>query len=87
MYALNISYCFSPQAFVHDPLINWRLFNFNEVPQVSNYGNAHAHAVVSSEEAAASRELVQPLRGARERELLQVASSFPPMSLTLAASL
>jgi len=75
----------SPQAFVHDPLINWRLFNFNEVPQVSNYGNAHA--VVSSEEAAANRELVQPLRGARERELLQVASSFPPMSLTLAASL
>ncbi|CAL5404542.1 unnamed protein product [Camellia sinensis] len=22
-------------AFVHDPLINWRLFNFNEVPQIS----------------------------------------------------
>jgi FKBP12-rapamycin complex-associated protein len=69
---------FSPQAFVHDPLINWRLFNFNEVPQVSNYGNAHAHTVVSSEEAGANRELMQPQRGARERELLQVASSFHP---------
>lgn len=65
--------CF--QAFVHDPLINWRLFNFNEVPQVSNYGNAHAHTVVSSEEAAPSEELMQPPRGAREKELLQVASS------------
>jgi len=62
------------EAFVHDPLINWRLFNFNEVPQVSNYGNAHA--VVSSEEAAANRELVQPLRGARERELLQAVNQL-----------
>jgi FKBP12-rapamycin complex-associated protein len=64
------------EAFVHDPLINWRLFNFNEVPQVSNYGNAHAHAVVSSEEAAANRELMQPQRGAREKELLQAVNQL-----------
>jgi FKBP12-rapamycin complex-associated protein len=60
---------------VHDPLINWRLFNFNEVPQVTNYGNAHSHTVVNSEEAA-NRELMQPPRGARERELLQVCLLF-----------
>jgi FKBP12-rapamycin complex-associated protein len=60
------------EAFVHDPLINWRLFNFNEVPQVPNYGNANGHTVVSSEEASANRELMQPHRGVRERELLQV---------------
>lgn len=75
---LSISEYFAfvlPQAFVHDPLINWRLFNFNEVPQVSNYGNAHAHTV-NSEEAAANRDLVQPQRGARERELLQVLFFF-----------
>nr|CAB3461729.1 unnamed protein product [Digitaria exilis] len=64
------------EAFVHDPLINWRLFNFNEVPQVSNYGNAHAHTVVSSEEAAANQELVQPQRGTRERELLQAVNQL-----------
>lgn len=44
---------------------------------MSNYGNAHAHTVVSSEEAVANRELMQPQRGARERELLQVACSSP----------
>ncbi|CAN7105080.1 unnamed protein product [Brassica rapa subsp. narinosa] len=27
------------EAFVHDPLINWRLFNFNEVPQLALLGN------------------------------------------------
>ncbi|XP_006654171.1 serine/threonine-protein kinase TOR [Oryza brachyantha] len=63
------------EAFVHDPLINWRLFNFNEVPQVTNYGNAHSHAVVNSEEAA-NRELMQPPRGARERELLQAVNQL-----------
>uniref|UniRef100_A0A0D9WE66 Serine/threonine-protein kinase TOR n=1 Tax=Leersia perrieri TaxID=77586 RepID=A0A0D9WE66_9ORYZ len=63
------------EAFVHDPLINWRLFNFNEVPQVTNYGNAHSHTVVNSEEAA-NRELMQPPRGARERELLQAVNQL-----------
>jgi hypothetical protein len=70
MYLSNFLH--PPQAFVHDPLINWRLFNFNEVPQVPNYGNANGHTVVSSEEASTNRELLQPHRGVRERELLQV---------------
>ncbi|KAK1369657.1 Serine/threonine-protein kinase TOR [Heracleum sosnowskyi] len=53
------------EAFVHDPLINWRLFNFNEVPQM------HVPPVVNIDETASNRELLQPQRGARERELLQ----------------
>uniref|UniRef100_A0ACD5YBT4 Uncharacterized protein n=1 Tax=Avena sativa TaxID=4498 RepID=A0ACD5YBT4_AVESA len=62
------------EAFVHDPLINWRLFNFDEVPQVSNYGNSHTNAVVSSEEAAPNEELMQPPRGALQKELLQAVN-------------
>ncbi|XP_050232506.1 serine/threonine-protein kinase TOR isoform X2 [Mercurialis annua] len=58
------------EAFVHDPLINWRLFNFNEVPQMSTFANTHAPAAVNAEDSATSRELLQPQRGARERELL-----------------
>ncbi|MQL76783.1 hypothetical protein Taro_009170 [Colocasia esculenta] len=64
------------KAFVHDPLINWRLFNFNEVPQMQNFGNTHIHPVVNSDESAPSRELPQPLRGARERELLQAVNQL-----------
>lgn len=64
------------EAFVHDPLINWRLFNFNEVPQMSTLGNAHAPAVVNTEEAAQNKELPQPQRGARERELLQAVNQL-----------
>lgn len=64
------------EAFVHDPLINWRLFNFNEVPQMANYGNSHVHPVVNSDESAANRDLPQPLRGARERELLQAVNQL-----------
>jgi FKBP12-rapamycin complex-associated protein len=60
------------QAFVHDPLINWRLFNFNEVPQTAMFANSHVPPVVEAEEPAPNRELPQPQRGARERELLQV---------------
>ena len=60
------------QAFVHDPLINWRLINFNEVPQMSIFASTHVTAVVNAEETAPSKELAQPQRGARERELLQV---------------
>ncbi|KAL9244759.1 hypothetical protein vseg_018491 [Gypsophila vaccaria] len=59
------------EAFVHDPLINWRLFNFNEVPQI-----AHAPAVVESEETSASANLPQPQRGAREKELLQAVNQL-----------
>ncbi|KAJ3676103.1 hypothetical protein LUZ60_003515 [Juncus effusus] len=66
------------EAFVHDPLINWRLFNFNEVPQVSNIGNAYVHPVVNSEESnnVKNEDLPQPLRGAREKELLQAVNQL-----------
>lgn len=64
------------EAFVHDPLINWRLFNFNEVPQMSALASAHLAAVVNSDESAANRELLHPLRGARERELLQAVNQL-----------
>lgn len=67
---------FSFQAFVHDPLINWRLFNFNEVPQMSTLASAHVPPVVNSEESSSDRELLQPQRGARERELLQVSINY-----------
>lgn len=59
------------QAFVHDPLINWRLF-----PQVSMFAGTHVLPVVNAEETNPNRELPQPQRGARERELLQVFKKF-----------
>ncbi|XP_062021485.1 serine/threonine-protein kinase TOR [Rosa rugosa] len=64
------------EAFVHDPLINWRLFNFNEVPQVAMLANSHVPPVVDAEEPAPARELPQPQRGARERELLQAVNQL-----------
>ncbi|XP_024933499.1 serine/threonine-protein kinase TOR isoform X2 [Ziziphus jujuba] len=64
------------EAFVHDPLINWRLFNFNEVPQMSMLSSTHVAAVVNAEEPAANRELPHPQRGARERELLQAVNQL-----------
>ncbi|XP_004292060.1 PREDICTED: serine/threonine-protein kinase TOR [Fragaria vesca subsp. vesca] len=64
------------EAFVHDPLINWRLFNFNEVPQVATLANSHAPPVVEAEEPTPARELLQPQRGARERELLQAVNQL-----------
>ncbi|KAL3747797.1 hypothetical protein ACJRO7_016586 [Eucalyptus globulus] len=54
------------EAFVHDPLINWRLF-----PKLSMLASAHVPSIMNSEESSQSRELAQPQRGARERELLQ----------------
>ncbi|KAF3971928.1 hypothetical protein CMV_004520 [Castanea mollissima] len=59
------------EAFVHDPLINWRLFNFNEVPQVSVFASANVTPVVNAEESAPNKELTHPPRGVREREILQ----------------
>ncbi|KAI3733193.1 hypothetical protein L1987_64413 [Smallanthus sonchifolius] len=58
------------EAFVHDPLINWRLFNFNEVTQMSTLATTNVQPAVNSEEAA-TNQLLQPQRGVRERELLQ----------------
>ncbi|KAK4438010.1 Serine/threonine-protein kinase TOR [Sesamum alatum] len=63
------------EAFVHDPLINWRLFNFNEVPQMSTL-TTQAQPVVNGEESGPNRELLQPQRGVRERELLQAVNQL-----------
>ncbi|KAL5560921.1 hypothetical protein UlMin_030668 [Ulmus minor] len=63
------------EAFVHDPLINWRLFNFNEVPQMSMLGSSHVPAAVNAEEPP-PKDLQQPPRGARERELLQAVNQL-----------
>ncbi|KAE9596461.1 putative non-specific serine/threonine protein kinase [Lupinus albus] len=64
------------EAFVHDPLINWRLFNFNEVPQMSMLTSNHVTPAVNTEESAQNRELPHPQRGARERELLQAVNQL-----------
>ncbi|KAK4762122.1 hypothetical protein SAY87_030006 [Trapa incisa] len=64
------------EAFVHDPLINWRLFNFTEVPQMATFANSHAPPVVNVEESAQAKELAQPQRCARERELLQAVNQL-----------
>ncbi|KAL2477398.1 Serine/threonine-protein kinase TOR [Forsythia ovata] len=64
------------EAFVHDPLINWRLFNFNEVPQMSTLASTHVPPVVNGEESAPNGELLHPQRGARERELLQAVNQL-----------
>ncbi|KAK4259382.1 hypothetical protein QN277_005720 [Acacia crassicarpa] len=64
------------EAFVHDPLINWRLFNFNEVPQMSTLTSNHVPPVVNAEDPATNRELPHPQRGARERELLQAVNQL-----------
>ncbi|KAI3733191.1 hypothetical protein L1987_64411 [Smallanthus sonchifolius] len=55
------------EAFVHDPLVNWRLFNFNEVTQMSTLATTNVQPVVNGEEA----DVLPPQRGARERGILQ----------------
>lgn len=64
------------EAFVHDPLINWRLFNFNEVPQMATLTSTHGQPVVTGEESVSNREMLQPQRGVRERELLQAVNQL-----------
>ncbi|XP_042061524.1 serine/threonine-protein kinase TOR-like [Salvia splendens] len=65
------------EAFVHDPLINWRLFNLNEVPQISTLTSSmHAQPAVNEEESISNREMLQPQRGVRERELLQAVNQL-----------
>ncbi|KAK8942075.1 Serine/threonine-protein kinase TOR [Platanthera guangdongensis] len=64
------------EAFVHDPLINWRLFTFNEVPQIPNSVSSLAHPVANGDESEPNRELAHPLRGAREKELLQAVNQL-----------
>ncbi|CAA0807435.1 Serine/threonine-protein kinase TOR [Striga hermonthica] len=64
------------EAFVHDPLINWRLFNFNEVPQVPTLTSAHAQPTVNGEDSVPGAEMLQPQRVIRERELLQAVNQL-----------
>ncbi|KAF3525976.1 hypothetical protein F2Q69_00046635 [Brassica cretica] len=62
------------EAFVHDPLINWRLFNFNEVPQ---FGNNNPNGPTEPEEVGedpADIDLPQPQRSTREKEILQAVN-------------
>lgn len=61
------------EAFVHDPLINWRLFMIPEVPHVP--GHRGATATGNSDESLGITNLPSPpQRGMRERELRQVGS-------------
>ncbi|EFJ04540.1 hypothetical protein SELMODRAFT_449361, partial [Selaginella moellendorffii] len=54
------------EAFVHDPLINWRLFNINDVP--ASMANIRAQTATQNLEAVGLPS--PPQRGAREREML-----------------
>ena len=59
------------EAFVHDPLINWRLFTLPEVPHIP--GQSRPTATGNPEEANGITNIPSPpQRGIRERELLQV---------------
>ncbi|KAK4476961.1 hypothetical protein RD792_016131 [Penstemon davidsonii] len=58
------------EAFVHDPLINWRLFNFNEVPQVSIITSTNTQSVEDVEDSATNKDIIEPQRAVREKELL-----------------
>ncbi|KAL0864533.1 hypothetical protein Bca101_043651 [Brassica carinata] len=67
------------EAFVHDPLINWRLFNFNEVPQLALLGNNNPNGPANFEpeevdEDPADVDLPQPQRSTREKEILQAVN-------------
>lgn len=62
------------EAFVHDPLINWRLFNINEVPQMGSLSTIRGPA---NDAFGGSTELPSPpQRGVRERELLQAVGQL-----------
>ncbi len=72
------------EAFVHDPLINWRLFTLPEVPHGAG---GHGRTQTSGggggnidEGVAASNIPSPPQRGVRERELLQVHTFSLPRS-------
>ncbi|KAL3621059.1 hypothetical protein CASFOL_035971 [Castilleja foliolosa] len=59
------------EAFVHDPLINWRLFNINEVPQTTQL------AVSGEDSPGPCKELMlQPPRVVREREIVQAVNQL-----------
>ncbi|CAM6130085.1 unnamed protein product [Calypogeia fissa] len=60
------------EAFVHDPLINWRLFNLNELPHIQ----AHPKGANLDESSSTSNVPSPPGRVARERELLHAVGQF-----------
>ena len=47
------------QAFVHDPLINWRLFNMNEVPQM---GTLASNRTLTSDGGSALQDPASPIQ-------------------------
>ncbi|KAL3614291.1 hypothetical protein CASFOL_042365 [Castilleja foliolosa] len=59
------------EAFVHDPLINWRLFNINEVPQMTQ-------SIVNEDDSTGSgmELMLQPQRNVHERELVQAVNQL-----------
>ncbi|KAG0576661.1 hypothetical protein KC19_5G097200 [Ceratodon purpureus] len=63
------------EAFVHDPLINWRLFTLPEVPHIPGQGRPTATG--NPDEGNALINLPSPpQRGIRERELLQAVGQL-----------
>jgi FKBP12-rapamycin complex-associated protein len=63
------------EAFVHDPLINWRLFTIPEVPHVPGQGR-NAATGNPDEGNGISNLPSPPQRGVRERELLQAVGQL-----------
>eukprot|EP00897_Mesotaenium_endlicherianum_P005918 jgi/Mesen1/5354/ME000267S04502 len=68
------------EAFVHDPLINWRLFNITEVQQMPAIAPGRTVSMTGGEELAAFAKAADipspPQRGVRERELLQAVGQL-----------
>ncbi|KAJ7542470.1 hypothetical protein O6H91_10G108000 [Diphasiastrum complanatum] len=64
------------EAFVHDPLINWRLFNINDVPHTVGTTISRAQTGPNNDEPAAIELPPPPQRGAQERELLQAVGQL-----------
>jgi FKBP12-rapamycin complex-associated protein len=60
------------EAFVHDPLINWRLFTLPEVPHIPGQGRPTATGNPDEGNGITNIPSSPPQRGKREQELLQV---------------
>eukprot|EP00850_Spirogloea_muscicola_P011604 SM000072S21238 [mRNA] locus=s72:583526:601430:+ [translate_table: standard] len=63
------------EAFVHDPLINWRLFNINDTPHATA-GGAGGGGIRPASNDEHSNLPSPPQRGVRERELLQAVGQL-----------
>ena len=66
------------EAFVHDPLINWRLFTLPEVPHMPGQGRG---AAPGNPDEGNGIPIIPspPQRGVQEREILQVRLRFLTM--------